>query len=78
MIGGLEVVDRGLGYYAKREHPVEKQSANLPAVDVAWKADKQQEFPLRGFSGGIGSREYDGEQCDSLSLVGPHIHKTTA
>jgi hypothetical protein len=49
LIDGLEVLGRGLGYYAKREHPVEKQSANPPAVDVAWKADEQQEFPLMIF-----------------------------
>jgi hypothetical protein len=49
LIEGLKDLGQGLGYYAEGEHPVKEGPVNPPAVDVAWKADKEQPFPLMIF-----------------------------
>ncbi|MEN3368882.1 MAG: hypothetical protein V7609_1025 [Verrucomicrobiota bacterium] len=46
VIEGLSDLGTALGYFVQREQPVVKDAHWPPAVDVAWKKDEWQDFPL--------------------------------
>src|SRR4051812_27441815 len=49
VIEALSVLGRDLGYFVECEVPVLKRAHSPPLVDVAWKKDETQKFPLMIF-----------------------------
>lgn len=49
LIGALGALGEALGYHVAREHPVELDRNNSPAVDIAWFAESGQAYPLMIF-----------------------------
>ena len=74
LIDGLKDLGQGLGYYAEGVHPVKEGSVNSPAVDVAWKADKEQPFPLMIFEVVKFPRQ-GGQGAENLRKKSRHVHE---
>ncbi len=49
LISALSALGEALGYHVAREHPLEVDRKNPPAVDIAWFAESGQAYPLMIF-----------------------------
>lgn len=68
LISALCALGEALGYHVTREHPVETNRKNPPAVDIAWFAEPGQAYPLMIFE--VESRATSGIANNATKVFG--------